>query len=389
MKNIIIVLSLLVLIGCDKNDNSRSSQEVIENGSLEEIKNKRNEILKSYDKISKELSLLEQAIAEKDPNKKLPLVTTYTITREPFIHAIAIQGDVDTKENLLIFPEYSGILERVFVKEGQSVRKGQLLARIDDGGLSSQLAQLNTQLSLAKTTFERQERLWNQKIGSEIQYLQAKTNYEAQRNAVNQLKAQLEKTKIKAPFSGTIDQVIAEQGSVVSPGSGGLMRIVNLQNMFIRAAIPENYLGSIKKNATVQVNFPSLNKNIQGRIRQVSNYIDPNNRTFSIEIDVPNEEQDIKPNLIAKLSIVDYVNDKAIIIPSNIIQENAIGEKFVFLIKDIKDSKADVLKTKVTSGLIYNNTIEILDGLKIDDIIVKEGAITLRDGATVKIKSAE
>ena len=389
MKKLILLIAATLVIASCKKERTGSVDQVIKEGNLETIKAKRNEVLKSYDSLSKQLSKLEEAIAAKDPDKKLPLVTTYTIKNKDFKHFIDIQGDVETKQNLLIYPEYSGVLENVYVSEGQKVRKGQLLAKIDDGGLSNQLVQLQTQLQLAKTTYERQKRLWDQKIGSEIQYLQAKASYESQQSAVNQVKAQLAKTRITAPFNGSIDEVIAEQGSVVSPATGGLMRIVNLNNMYVKAAIPENYLGAITKNATVSVTFPSLNKTVDGTVRQVSDYIDPNNRTFSVEIDVENKEKDIKPNLIAKLAINDYENDDAILIPDNIIQENAKGEKFVFVINNKNEDQATVKRTKVTTGLQYNNTIEITSGLKPGEVIVKDGAVMLRDGISVKIKESK
>lgn len=389
MKKIIILILAIIVVSCSKQEATASVDEVIKEGNLEKIKAKRDEVLKSYDELSQKLSKLEEAIAEKDPNKKLPLVTIFTIKKEAFQHFIDIQGDVETKQNLLIYPEYSGVLQNVYVTEGQKVRKGQLLAKIDDGGLSSQLAQLRTQLQLAKTTYERQKRLWDQKIGSEIQYLQAKANYESQQNAVNQVSAQLAKTNITAPFSGSIDEVIAEQGSVVSPGSGGLMRIVNLDNMYVKAAVPENYLGTISKNASVTVEFPSLGKTVTGKVRQVSDFIDPNNRTFAVEIDVPNKDKEIKPNLVARLAINDYESKDAILIPDNIIQENAKGEKFVFIVSNKQEDQATVTRTKVTTGLSYNNTIEITSGLKPEDVIVKDGAVTLRDGVTVKIKETK
>jgi membrane fusion protein, multidrug efflux system len=165
-----------------------------------------------------------------------------------FTHYIEIQGNVDTKENIVISPEYSGILTQLYVKAGQKVSKGQVLARIDDGGLSSSLAQAETQLALAKTTFERQKNLWDQKIGSEIQFLQAKTSLESQQKVVAQIKSQLNKTNVVAPFSGTIDEVMTERGKVVAPGMN-LFRIVNLSNMYVTANVPENYIPQLKLGA--------------------------------------------------------------------------------------------------------------------------------------------
>lgn len=387
MKHIFTLLILvLVFTSCGDEKNTKSVEVVIQEGNLTNMVLKRDEVLKSYDSIGKILSSLEIAISKKDTVKRIPLVTSFTVKDTLFNHYIDIQGDVDTKENLIIYPEFSGTLTNVYVKEGQNVSKGQLLARIDDGGLSSQLAQMKTQYELAKTTFERQKRLWDQKIGSEIQYLQAKANMEGLENSVKQIQAQIGKTTIRAPFSGTIDEVITDQGQVVSPGGSQLMRIVSLKNMFVKASIPENYLGTINKGTLVNVEFSSLGKIIKGNVRQVGNFINPNNRTFEVEIAIPNKEELIKPNLVANLEINDYSNDNAIIIPDNVIQENANSEKFVYILSSIENSEAKVIKTKINTGKAYNGFIEVLNGLKAGQIIVKDGAITMRDGLNVKIQ---
>jgi membrane fusion protein (multidrug efflux system) len=387
MKNIfIILLASYVLISCGETD-SRSVEAVIESGDLEAIKAKKDNVMASYDSISKLIGKLDAAIAEKDTLKKYPLVTTFTVNDTLFSHFIDIQGNVETSQNILIYPEYQGLLTRVYVKEGDRVTKGQVLARIDDGGLSSQLAQLETQYQLAKTTFERQERLWNQKIGSEIQYLQAKSNMESTQSAVNQMRAQLGRTTVRAPFSGEIDEVITEQGQVVAPGGQALMRIVNLSDMYVKASVPENYLGSITKGTRVKVSFPALQNTVDGEVKTVGNYINPNNRTFDIEIDIPNKEKRIKPNLVAKLEINDYSQEDAKLIPANVIQENSKGEKFVFVLSEVEDNEATVIRRQIETGKKYEGQIEVLSGLEDGETIVKEGALTLKDGSKVKIKT--
>ncbi|MCF7559337.1 efflux RND transporter periplasmic adaptor subunit [Sabulilitoribacter multivorans] len=388
MKHILtLFIATLLFTSCRSDKNSKSVDAVIEEGNLTNMKLKRDEVLKSYDSIGKILGKLEVAISEKDTLKRLPLVTTFKVKDTVFKHFLDIQGDVDTKENLIIYPEFSGTLTNVYVKEGQNVSKGQILAKIDDGGLSSQLAQLQTQYELAKTTFERQKRLWDQKIGSEIQYLQAKANMEGLESSVKQMQAQVGKTTVRAPFNGTIDEIITDQGQVVSPGGSQLMRIVSLKNMYVKASVPESYLSSIKAGTLVNVTFPSLGKTTEGKVRQVGNFINPNNRTFEVEIAVQNKEQQIKPNLVANLEINDYSNANAIVIPDNVLQENAKGEKFVYVIDSVDNSEGKVIKTQVNTGLSYKGFIEVLNGLEAGKTIVKDGAITMRDGLTVKIQS--
>ena len=387
MKNIYsLLLIALILTSCGGEKSTGSVNAVIEQGNLSKMKVKRDEVMKSYDSIGKILGKIEVAISEKDTLKRLPIVTSFTVKDTLFKHFIDIQGDVDTKENLIIYPEFAGTLTNVYVKEGQKVSKGQILARIDDGGLSSQLAQFQTQYDLAKTTFERQKRLWEQKIGSEIQFLQAKATMEGLENSVKQMQAQVGKTTVRAPFSGTIDQVISDQGQVVSPAGSQLMRIVSLSNMYVKASIPENYLISIQKGTFVNVEFPSLGKSIEGTVRQVGNFINPNNRTFEVEIAIPNKDQLIKPNLMANLEINDYTKENAIIIPDNVIQENANGDKFVYIVNHRENNEAQVIKTKIEIGLSYNGYIEVKNGLEAGVSIVKDGAITMRDGLKVKLQ---
>lgn len=387
MKHILtLLLSSIILIACQGERNIDSVDAVIQEGDLAKMKIKRDQVLKSYDSIGKILGSLETAISQKDTLKRLPLVSSFEVKDTLFQHYIDIQGDADTNENLIIFPEFSGTLTKIYVTEGQKVSKGQLLARIDDGGLSSQLAQLQTQYELAKTTFERQKRLWEQNIGSEIQYLQAKANMEGLESSVKQMQSQLGKTAVRAPFSGTIDEIITDQGQVVTPGGSQLMRIVSLKNMFVKASVPENYLGTIRMGTKVKVAFPSVGTAVEGDVRQVGNFINPNNRTFELEIAIPNKDELIKPNMMANLKINDYTKEGALLVPDNVIQENAKGEKFVYIIDSLQNSEAKVIKTKIQTGLSYQGFIEVLEGLTIGQIIVKEGAITMRDGLEVKVQ---
>lgn len=302
-----------------------------------------------------------------------------------FNHFVEIQGNVQTKQNVLIYPEYQGILTRVIVKEGQRVGKGQTLARIDDGGLSSQVAQAEAQAALAQTTFDRQKRLWDQKIGSEIQYLQAKTQYEATQNSVNQIKSQLGKTTVRAPFSGVIDEVITDQGTVVAPGAA-LFRIINLDNMYVAAEVPESFLPTVTKGKKVKVEFPILGETVDATVRQTSNFIKPSNRSFAIEVGVPNKEGRVKPNLTARLSINDYTSENAILIPLNVINENADGEQYVYTAFAKAESEETIAKQKIiTTGKSQGDRIEVLSGIQPGDKIIVEGARSVKDNQAVKI----
>ncbi len=393
MKNIattLIIILLLASCSGDKKEKGtkKTSFDVTTSKDIKAIKEQRNILISKQQEITEQIKTIDERIDILTPEKKLPLITTFTAKSEEFNHYLELQGNVETKENLIITPEMGGILRQVFVKEGQRVSKGQLLARIDDGGMSQQLAQLQIQTNLAKTTYERQQRLWDQKIGSEIQYLQAKSAYESQEKAISQLNAMLSKTSVRAPFTGVIDDVITEKGSVVAPGQTQLMRIVNLKDMYIAVDVPERYISNITVNKDVEVAFPVLGETHKAKIRQASNFINPTNRTFKVEIAVPNKKRTIKPNLTAQLKINDYTNKKALLIPQSIISENAGGEQYIYILKDKNNDKAVAERVIIETGRTQGDVIEVLKGLKDNAEIIQEGARSVKDGQKVQIISS-
>ncbi|MFT4738411.1 MAG: RND family efflux transporter MFP subunit [Cyclobacteriaceae bacterium] len=376
---------LLMMVGCG--EDKVSNDDLIASGDVMAIRAKKKELSIQQSELAQQIAELDSVIGHKEGKKNLPLVTTYEIKQTVFDHFIELQGDVMTRQNVLIYPETPGILKDVRVKEGDRVNRGQLLAVIEDGGISSQLIQMETQMALSKTTFERQGRLWDQNIGSEIQYLQAKSSYEVQKSAVAQMKSQMEKFQIRAPFSGIIDDVVKQQGTVVSPGGSGseIFRIINLSEMYLEVPVPENYISTITKGKEVKVIFPVLGTELTSKVRQTGNFINPNNRSFSAEISVPNTERQIKPNMTAKVLINDYKNESAIMIPQSVISENAEGEQYVFLAQGVTDGNGVVKKVIITTGKTNNDLIEVLSGLKSTNSIIQEGARSVRDGQEVKI----
>lgn len=384
MKKIsLLIFSFLALASCG--NSGKSVEEVIEEGNLQEIRAKKAELSKQQSDLSSKIADLDAAIQRLDKKKQLALVRTLNIGDTLFKHFIEVPGDVETDENIVIYPEFSGVLLGVLVEEGDRVSNGQVLARIDDGGLASQLAQLETQAALAKTTFERQKRLWEQNIGSEIQFLEAKTNYEAVQNSVNQLKSQLGKTVVRAPFSGVIDETFSEKGEVVAPGQSRLFRLINLSDMYISAAVPESYLGSIKKGTEVMVEIAATGTEFKSEIQQVGNFINPNNRTFEIKVAVPNKEELVKPNLIATVKLNDYTSENAVTIPEGIIQKNAAGENVVYVLVSQNDSTGTAEKRILKTGRIYDDKVEVLSGLQAGEQLITEGAKNIHDGEKVRL----
>ncbi len=387
MKNIYLLFSAAFILNACSTKKEPSLEEILATNNIEQITSEKIKIDATLQELTAKLNKLNRKLTSLNKDKNTPLITTFKVQEEVFTHFIELQGNVQTKQNVLVYPEVPGILKEVLVKEGQQVKKGQLLAIIDDGGLAQQVLLSQTNEQLAKTTFERQKRLWNEKIGSEIQFLQAKASYTSQKNATNQLKQQLKKFTVYAPFSGLIDDIFKEKGTVVAPGQRSeLFRVINLSNMYIETDVPENYITSITKGKKVEVNFPILGKIVNSKIRQVGNFINPSNRSFKIEIGVPNQDLDIKPNLTAKLKLNDYTNTKAILIPQSIISENAEGQQFIYVVKDKRENNLAIAERLVIeTGKTQGDFIEVTKNLNTDTEIILEGARSVNNGQAVKV----
>ena len=387
MKNTCLLILITVFLNSCSNKKQLSLEEVLVTNDVELLKSRKSEIDAKLEELSLDLNQLNNKLSILNKDRNTPLITTITTSEQKFNHFIELQGNVKTKQNVLVYPEMPGILNKVYVKEGQKVIKDEILATIDDGGLSQQLLLLKSNEQLAKTTFERQKRLWDQQIGSEIQYLQAKTSYNSQKNATRQLKKQLGKFTIRAPFSGIIDNVFKEKGTVVAPGPGAeIFRIINLSNMYIETDVPESYISSIKKNKMVEVNFPILGRSYDTSIRQVGNFINPSNRTFRIEVGIPNLDGEIKPNLTAKLRLNDYSNSNAILIPQSIISENAKGQQFIYVVKDNKEkNQVYAERLVIETGKTNGDFIEVTKNLDANVEVILEGARSVNNGQVVKV----
>jgi RND family efflux transporter MFP subunit len=329
-----------------------------------------------------------------------------------FIHSIEIQGNVTTDQDVMVQPQFAGTLS-LYVKRGQNVGRGQVIGRVADGGLRDQYQQalisvstIKAQLlaaqsnaNLARIAYEKQSALWKQKIGSEFQYLQAKTNYEAaQKNisglqsqvaatqkAADAVKANLAKTAIVAPFSGVIDDVITENGQVVSPGTN-IVKLISLGTMRVEAKVPETYLASVRRGTPVKIFLPTLNKTLNSSVRLVGNYIDPATRTFVIEIPISSEGGVVKPNLLAQVHIQDYVNPNAIQVPAQYVYEDAAKRKYVFIATNVNGQNAVAKKVVVNVGEKSENELEITTGLNAGDVIILDGSKNLTDGQKIKIQ---
>ena len=386
MKNTLLLLSALLLIQCGSEDR-KTTAEIIATQDLASIQNKKAEVVKNLNTLQVELEELNQAIGEIDKEQKFLLVTSINAASAPYAHYVSFQGTLETDRNIVMYPEIPALLKKVAVKEGQRVKKGQVLAVLSDSGMIDQLQQLEIQYALAKTTFERQQRLWEQKIGSEMQYLQAETQFKSLEKSIAQMQDQVAKTKITAPFDGIVDHIMADEGSSLAPGMTPVVRVINLDQMKVSASIPEVHLPNIQANSEVKVEIPVLNENRAASVSSVGNFINPNNRSFRVEIELDNKQGQLKPNMTVLLQINDYNNPEAILIPSKNILEDQAGRSYVYKLEAVaaQENTFKAVKTFVQLGKSSNNQTEILEGVSAGDRLVEDGIRLVEDQQLVKI----
>ena len=320
MKKIIPLLILSFILSCG--DAPKKS------ATLTELASEKSDLMQQIDSLSNVLKSVEERISKLDTTKRLNVVTAIEAKEKTFRHYIKVQGTVEADQSVELYPERSGTIIQIFVKEGQQVSKGETLVQIDNSIVESSMIELQTELNLATTTFERQERLWQQNIGSELQFLQAKAKKEGLENKLNSLEEQAKKLVISAPFSGVIDEVFAKVGGVAAPQIPAI-RLVNLNTIHVESEVTESYLKSIKKGTEVELFFPSISKYISAKINQVGSYINPNNRSFKIRININNPNNELKANLLADVKINDF-KETGIVIPTKLIQKDRIGKTFVY-----------------------------------------------------------
>ena len=376
--------TLFILIAGCSGDNKKTIEELIKEGNLKELQERRSNLIIQKGQINNELNEITEGVSILDTAKSFVLVNTITTKKQIINHYSKFQGIIKTDQNMILYPEFSGRITKIYVNEGERVNKGQALAKIDDGGLFNEFKLVESQTKLAKTIFDRQSKLWNDKIGSEIQYLESKTNYEIQKNRLESLKQSLAKTTIDAPFSGTIDEIFIEEGILVSPpmmpDQGNAFRIVNLNELYVEAVIPENFIGKIKKGTQVLVEIPVLNITFNSIIKHSVSSINKLSRTFKIEVSVPKNELDLIPNLNVEINILDYTNSEAILVPESIVSEDSENNKFLYTIEN-----NTAKKTIVETGYTQNGMIEITSGLSLNQTVINEGGRIVKDGQNVKI----
>ncbi len=363
------LLIIFTTISCEKN----------QKGDLDKLKTDLDKLKLERTTLDKEISVLEAEYDKQNP-KKLKATSVYveTVELQNFEKYLKLQGKVDAKNNVLANARTPGVVTRIVVSNGQRVGKGQVLAYLDDNVLAQGIKEADVQIAFARDLYNRQNKLWSQDIGTQVQLATAKNNYDSAIKRKNSLLSQKELYLVKSPISGIVDNLTVKVGEMMSPGSPLGIRVVNDKNLKILAEIGEGYLSSINSGDKVSVNFPDVKDSIQTRVSYVSRTIDEINRSFRLEINLPYNSK-LKPNMLAELKIASYTNPKVIVVNFGVIQNDSTGD-YIMVIRQGKLTKARIRK-----GESYNGKIEILDGLLINDQIITAGFEGLQEIDEVKI----
>jgi len=379
MKNILLLIGLIVIVatGCDNKPEVEKKKE--------ELKNAQSELKGLNAKIStleKEIATLDPTFGKKEIKKTL--ITAFNVEKTYFEHKVEVRGSVESRKNVTVSSEIPGKIKSILVKEGQKVQKGQTLLTLDASIIRNNIEELETSMELSKTVYERQANLWKKNIGTEIQYLQSKNNYESLERKLATLNSQLDQAIIKSPFSGSIDEIIAKVGEIAQPGMP-LFRVVNPEDVYIKSDVSERFIGVFKSGDEVEVHFPSQNKTIVSNITSVGQVINNQNRTFEIQVAVPSGFSSVRPNQVVVLKLKDYTNEEAITVPTMVILKDSKGSYVFSIVKDGSDLVAK--KAHIETGISYNNFTEILNGVNPGQRIANKGVRDLAEGVLVSIQS--
>lgn len=362
MKKIFLtILTISLLAACTSSDKK---------AQLEKLR-------KDRDGLNEKISQLEEELSKMDSTKnKAKVVECVALVPKIFNSYIDVQGKVDADENIAMNAEMAGTVSKINVKVGDEVKKDQVLAELDSKIISEQVAEVQNSCELAKTMYEKQKTLWDQKIGTEVQFLQAKNQKESLEKRLTTLQQQMEMSKMKSPINGIVDAVDIKLGQATMPGLAAI-RVVNLCSLKVKAEVSESYLAKVKKGNNVEIVFPDMQDTIKSKITYAARVISPMTRTFTVSVNL-DCVKDYGPNMIAILKIVDYSNPKAFVVPVSIIQKTGSGD-FVYIAENNKAKKV-----KVKTGKIYSGKTEVVEGLKEGDKLITAAYLDLTDGMIIK-----
>ena len=343
---------------------------------LEELKKKQSTLTEEIQKLEAEIKLTDTSA---QANTKSIIVGVEVLKKQSFTHYLQIQGKIDSDKNISVSSQVGGLVDNIYVVKGQLVSTGTLLAKTDGSQIMRGIQEVDKSLEFANELFDKQKRLWDQKIGTEVQYLQAKNQKESLERKKATLQEQYAKTSIHAPYAGVIDEVYTKEGQMLSPGMPAF-RLVNSSELKLIAQVSESYVSNIKAGQEAIVVFPDLNKTINTKITVVGDVIDPVNRTFQVDLALKQDKNLLKANMISYVKIKDYSNASVLVIPVNIVQRSN-NKSYVYVAENGKS-----VKRFVTLGQHYESTVEVLDGLNEGDKLITEGYQDLVDGQSIKFE---
>jgi len=358
-----------------------------ENKSLEAKKTELEKARKEFQDLKMKIVGLETELSAMDPefarqNNKAVLVSTFVAEHKPFEHKVEVRGAVQSRRNVMLSAQTAGEIRRINVREGQNISAGQVLIELDADVIRKTIDELKTSIELATTVYEKQSKLWEQKIGTEVQYLQAKNNKESLEGKLATAYAQLNLAIIKAPFSGTVDELPARLGEMAAPGIP-LIRIVSTDEMYLKSDVSERFIGRFKAGDKVDILFPLLNKKLESQIASLGQVINEENRTFEVEVKLPKVDFIVKPNQVVVLQLRDYVNQEALAVPTRLIQRDEDGQ-YIYVVEK-RENATVARKVHVDTGISSVNETEIVEGLKGEEQIVDQGFRDLTEGVEVTV----
>ena len=382
MKQFLYFSSLIIfLAACGQPGNGIAGDD------LQSLQSSLSEKQAEVKQLQEEIAIIQEQISQLDTSvKSRRLVTIDTVIQEDFKHYVEVQGTIQSDEVVNVSSEVPGRIIRIPVKEGQMVNRGQLIAQLDMESTQKQMDELETALSLAETVYERQSRLWDQKIGSEIQFLEAKNNKERIEKSIASLEAQLKRAYIYAPTSGVIEQMRAEEGEYASPGLP-IVTIVNISKLKVSADVPETYVGTVKKGEKVLIKFPNIDEEITTTISMIGKTISEGNRTFLVEAMLGSKSNLYKPNLLALMRLSDFEVKDGVQVPMSVVQQEASGKHFVLIAKE-GDEGMYASKVYVKIGRSYDNMVLIEEGLQAGELFILEGARGLANNELIEVAPA-
>lgn len=373
MKKFASLFAVLAIVSCQQEAPT----------SLEKLRSERDSLNNLTNEIQTRLIELDGLIAQQDSTMSFTTVTLHDVESMAFSHYFQVYGSVEADRNVTLHSESAGKIERIFVREGQSVSAGERLIQLDDEIILNNIEEAETAVELAKTLYEKQSRLWDQNIGSEVQYLEAKNRFESAESRLATLRSQLAQSNLTAPFSGVVDEIFPKTGEYASPGAP-LIRLLNLSQVYVTADVPESYINKVNTGAEVTLFFTSLGDTVTGKVIQVGQFINPDNRTFRLKIGVEGDANTYKPNMMASVRIRDYHADTSLVLPNHLIQQNQEGASYVYVFNASEGDLGTVERRYIHLGPSYNGQTEVRMGLTSEDLVVDKGARSIQNGARVR-----